>query len=155
MSQRQQKTDVVQTWENRVRDVYGESMKLMREGFHGLEIMATKTVEVGRIKLANQRALQRMRGLFMDLGQRVYDAITSRERIFSRLTPDITTFVEQIKKLQGFIEGNLGRLRHVTTVNPQRRTTASKRIRTPKGSPPRRGPLWGSGKGKSSRRSSR
>lgn len=134
MAQGQHKTDVVQTWENRVKDVYGESMKLMREGFHDLEIMATRTVEVGRIKLANQKALQKMRGIFMDLGQRVYEAVTSRERIFSRLTPDITTFVEQIKKLQDFIEGNLGRLRHVTTVTPKRRTMKGKRIRKGKSS---------------------
>lgn len=121
------KGNVANKWEDRVRDVYGESLKLMHEGFHGLEVMAAKTVEVGRIKLANQKALQRMRGLFMDLGQRVYEAITSRERIFSRLTPDITAFVEQIKKLQGFIEGNLGRLRHVTTVTPSARKTRIKK----------------------------
>jgi len=133
MPQDHRRENVVAKWEDRVKDVYGESIQLMREGFHGLEVMATKTVEVGRIKLANQKALQRMRSLFMDLGQRVYEAITSRERIFNRLTPDIDTFVEQIKKLQGFIEANLGRLRHVTTVTPRRRTTKGKNARKRKG----------------------
>lgn len=110
------KKDLLQEWEKKARDIYSESLKLAREGLHGLEVMASKTVEVTRLKISNQKAIEQLKNLFMELGQRVYDTVTRGGSKQVVLTPDMASFIQQIKKVQGMVEKNLNHLRHLTTV---------------------------------------
>lgn len=108
---------LLKTWEKKARQVYQESLNLMRDGIHGLEVMAGKTMEVTRIKIANQKALHTIRSLFTELGQRAYDALRHQTKGAIRITPDISSFAAQIRKLQQAIDDNLEKLRHITTVS--------------------------------------
>lgn len=108
--------ELIQNWEKKAKKVYSESIKIMREGFHGLEVMAGRTMEITRIKLANQKSLQSIRMLFTELGQRVFDMLRNPENGSLKITPDISLFIDQIRKLQSSIEENLERLRDVTIV---------------------------------------
>jgi hypothetical protein len=124
--------DNLKVWENRAKQVYQESLKIFREGFHGLEVITGRTVEVGKIKIANQQAVNRIRNLFADLGQRVYETVTKQRQDVLRITPDIKGFVLQIKKVQHFVEDNVKKLRHMTTADemkkkPARRSPAKKK----------------------------
>ena len=114
-------------WESKAKEVYRDGMKFFKEGVQGLEIMAGKTLEVGRIKLANQQAISRIRGLFTDLGQRVFDSLIHASKNSSfKITPDIQKFVEQIKKWQHFIESNIRNLKHLSTVEGSQKTKGSR-----------------------------
>lgn len=112
-------------WESKAKEVYQEGLKLFKEGVQGLEVMAGKTLEVGKIKLANQQALNKIRGLFGDLGQRVYDLVNSAANSGNfKVSPEIINFVEQIKKLQNYVESNIRKLKHLSTVEQTRRSVS-------------------------------
>jgi hypothetical protein len=110
--------DLLKNWEARAKGVYNETLQFVREGIHGLEVMAGKTVEVTKLRLANQQALHRIRILFTELGQRIYNLVLHQRSEYPLKVPaDILNFVDQIKKLQASVEENINRLRHLTTIS--------------------------------------
>lgn len=123
--EKKSKFDLLTIWEGKAKQVYTDSLKLMRDGIHGLEVVAEKTMEVTRIKLANQKAIREIKLLFSDLGQRVYDIMMREQARSLHITPDLSGFVQRIQQLQQFIEKNLNQLRHVT-VTPQQTGKSTK-----------------------------
>lgn len=121
--------------EKKARQVYKDSMRIFREGVKGLEVVADKTVEATKIRLANQKALHAIRSLFADLGNRVYDAIPYQKNGFIKITPDISAFAEQITRFQRMIESNVGKLKKFSAVGHAPKPAAKKKSRV---SPQRR-----------------
>ncbi len=149
MKKKNATNEKLKLWEKRARQVYKDSLKIFKDGFHGLEVITGKTVEVGKIKIANQQAVNRIRTLFADLGQRVYESVAKQRKDVLRITPDIAGFVAQIKKVQNFVESNVSKLKHLTTVNEvSRRSSRPSKVkaksktnaRSTKKSPARRKP---------------
>lgn len=103
-------------WESKAKEVYQDSVKFFKEGMVGLEVMAGKTIEVSRLKLANQKSLYRLKTLFFELGQRVSEAINKSTADSIKITSDMVAYVKQIQQLQKTIEANVNRLKHVTIV---------------------------------------
>lgn len=113
-------------WENKAKEVYQDGLKVLKEGLMGLEVVAGKTIEVTKLKIANQKSLSKIKNLFVDLGQRVFDAGVNRMGMI-KLTPDMAEIMEQIKKNQALIEKNMAQLKKVsTTVNHSSEETPSK-----------------------------
>ncbi|EKD42044.1 MAG: hypothetical protein ACD_73C00357G0001 [uncultured bacterium] len=111
------KNPAINIWESKAKKVYQDGLKLFKDGMQGLEVMAGKTLEVGKIKLSNQQAVNRLKNLFSDLGHRVYDVVAQASQNSPiRITPDIQNFIEQIKKLQNYVDHNIRKLKHLTTV---------------------------------------
>jgi|SRR3989338_2495789 len=110
------RNQIVRGLENTAKNVYRDGLKLIQQSIQGLEVIAEKTVEVTKVKVANQKATNQIKHLFMGLGQRVYDSLRSRSKGYLRVTQEINFFISKIKKLQSVIESNLGHLRHLTTV---------------------------------------
>lgn len=103
-------------WESKAKEVYQDSVKFLKEGMVGLEVMAGKTIEVSRLKLANQKSLYRLKTLFFELGQRVSEAINKSSADTIKITSDMVAYVKQIQQLQKTIESNVNHLKHVTIV---------------------------------------
>lgn len=103
-------------WESKAKEVYQDSVKFLKEGMVGLEVMAGKTIEVSRLKLANQKSLYRLKTLFFELGQRASEAINKSSTDAIKITSDMAAYVKQIQQLQKTIEANVSRLQHVTIV---------------------------------------
>lgn len=114
-----------QDWERKARRVYKEGLAFFKEGFHGLEIMAEKTLEVSRLRIANQKTMLKIRQLFSDLGHRVYDEALSRRSLLTGLSRDAMALIERIRGLQKDVEGNNEVLRHATAVSNQQSTKSS------------------------------
>src|SRR3990167_9230758 len=91
---------IVRGLENTAKNVYRDGLKLIQQSIQGLEVIAEKTVEVTKVKVANQKATNQIKHLFMGLGQRVYDSLRSRSKGYLRVTQEINFFISKIKKLQ-------------------------------------------------------
>lgn len=113
-------------WEAKAKEVYQDSVKFLKEGMVGLEVMAGKTIEVSRLKLANQKSLYRLKTLFFELGQRASEAINKSTADSIKITSDMAAYVKQIQQLQKTIESNVNRLRHVTIVEKRLKRKAKK-----------------------------
>lgn len=124
--------EVFKYWEEKAKEAYKESLHFIREGFHGLEVMAEKTMEVTKVKLANQKALSQIKTLFSELGQRVFNNLDQQKnKTQIKVTPELESFVEQIKSLQERVEKNLADLAHATTMDSssskKKKASASKK----------------------------
>lgn len=113
------------SWEIKAKGVYKDSLALVKQSLKGLEVVAGKTVEVTKVKLDSQRALARIKNLFMELGQRVYDVVLHQKSSTVTLNADIISFVEEIKKLKKSIEDNVRKMDHLTVVDGPKPTKKS------------------------------
>lgn len=117
MAEMKSASDTIKIWEERAREVYNESLKLMREGIHGLEVMAGKTMEATRLRLANQKMLHQMKALFMEIGQKVYESAVNKKVTQVKIKPDFNELVKRIRKIKSDVDKNLEHLQHLSTVS--------------------------------------
>lgn len=110
------KNETLKAWEKRAKEVYKESLKIMKEGIHGLEVMAEKTLEATRLKISNQKAAHRMKEHFISLGRQIYESTGGKKVSQVSLTPEMQTHIQEIEEIQKKIQTNLEILHHLSAV---------------------------------------
>lgn len=120
------KHETLKAWENRAKEVYKESVKIMREGIHGIEVIAEKTMEATRLRLSNQKAMSRIKSHFSDLGHMVYDGVGGKDEGQLSITSAMKLMMKEVRELQEKIQKNLDSLRHLSTVSEVSSTKQAK-----------------------------
>ncbi|MBX7148231.1 hypothetical protein K1X76_04035 [bacterium] len=95
---------------------YATGLKVVKDSFKGMEVVAGKTMEVTKLNLKNQKNLKMIESLFLDLGQRIYNIASHQADKTIPITADIQSFIDQIKRLHGQVEQNTDKLKTISTV---------------------------------------
>lgn len=86
--------------EDKIKDIFEEGVKVLKEGIFGLEVMASKTVEATKLSLDKQSLQKKIKSDLSCLGEIFFEKLKNSQAKSIKLTSEISDLIKEIKGSQ-------------------------------------------------------